>query len=254
VNVVISWFVVVLWMGMMFALSAVSSLASPLPHADDFIRRQLAHLTVYAVLTILLCRALRQHVANPTHAWRLAGLVAGVYASSDAWHQLFVPGRHGSLRDVGIQHTRPIEGVVSAVSRHMCHHCGADGGILSAQAWYPHSPGEPILTSHVGDTGLAAARSFCPQRFREGRHGHAAALTPENAHWGNFRVERAARRAAPPPDDLDDGLDDGIELAIEAQGFARAPEADDLLSRPCWLSHRAQSSGRDGSSSWHRPG
>ena len=96
VNVVMPWFVVILWMGMILALSAVPSLASPLPQAYDVILRKLAHLTVYAVLTILLGRALRQHVAHPTHAWLLAGLVAVVYAGSDEWHQLWVPGRHGS--------------------------------------------------------------------------------------------------------------------------------------------------------------
>jgi VanZ family protein len=102
VKVVMSWFMVIVWMGMIFALSSVPSLASPLAPTYDFILRKLAHLTVYAVLTVLLCRAFRLHVASPTYAWLLAGLVAVVYASSDEWHQLFVPGRHGSLRDVGI--------------------------------------------------------------------------------------------------------------------------------------------------------
>jgi VanZ family protein len=102
VKVVTRWFVVILWMGVIFALSAVPSLASPLAPTYDFILRKLAHLTVYAVLMVLLFRALRLHVARPTYAWLLAGLVAGMYASSDEWHQMFVPGRHGSLRDVGI--------------------------------------------------------------------------------------------------------------------------------------------------------
>jgi VanZ family protein len=44
----------------------------------------------------------RWHVARPTYAWLLAGLVALAYAGSDEWHQLFVPGRHGSFRDVAI--------------------------------------------------------------------------------------------------------------------------------------------------------
>jgi VanZ family protein len=102
VKVVMPWFMVVLWMGMIVALSAVPSLASPLPHTSDVILRKLAHLTVYAVLTILLVRALRPHVASPAYTWLLAVLVAGVYAGSDEWHQLLVRGRHGSLRDVGI--------------------------------------------------------------------------------------------------------------------------------------------------------
>jgi VanZ family protein len=85
-----------------FSLSAIPSLASPLAPAYDFILRKLAHLTVYSVLTILLFRAFRPHVASPTHAWPLAGLVAVLYACSDEWHQTFVLGRLGSFHDVGI--------------------------------------------------------------------------------------------------------------------------------------------------------
>ncbi len=96
------WFVVVLWMGVIFALSAVPSLASPFEPVYDFILRKLAHVTIYAVLTILLFRAFRMHVGRLSYAWLLAGLVAILYASSDEWHQTFVPGREGSLRDVGI--------------------------------------------------------------------------------------------------------------------------------------------------------
>ena len=101
-KVVLSWFVVILWMGMIFALSAVPLLASPLAPTYDFILRKLAHLTVYAVLMVLLFRAVRLHVARPTYAWLLAGLVAAVYACSDECHQTFVPGRDGSFRDIGI--------------------------------------------------------------------------------------------------------------------------------------------------------
>jgi VanZ family protein len=102
VKVVMRWFVVALWMGLIFSLSAIPSLASPLPAIYDLILRKLAHLTIYTVLTVLLFRAFRMHVDSPTSAWLLAGIVAAVYAGSDEWHQTFVPGREGSLRDVGI--------------------------------------------------------------------------------------------------------------------------------------------------------
>jgi VanZ family protein len=32
----------------------------------------------------------------------MAGVIALLYAFSDEWHQSFVPGREGALRDVGI--------------------------------------------------------------------------------------------------------------------------------------------------------
>jgi VanZ family protein len=102
VNAVVQWCAVVLWMGVIFALSGIPSLGSPLAPIYDFILRKLAHMAVYAVLTVLLFRSLRRHVASNTLALLLAVLVAGVYACSDEWHQTFVLGREGSLRDVGI--------------------------------------------------------------------------------------------------------------------------------------------------------
>jgi VanZ family protein len=102
VKVVMRWMAVVLWMGVIFALSATPSLASPFEPIYDFILRKLAHVTVYAVLTILVYGALRPHMARPTHAWLLAMLMAMLYACSDEWHQTFVPGREGTVRDVAI--------------------------------------------------------------------------------------------------------------------------------------------------------
>lgn len=102
VKFLVRWMAVVFWMGVIFALSATPSLASPFEPVYDFILRKLAHLTVFAVLTVLLFRAVRLHVARPTHAWWLAMLVAAVYACSDEWHQTFVPGREGTVRDIVI--------------------------------------------------------------------------------------------------------------------------------------------------------
>jgi VanZ family protein len=94
-------FAVALWMGVIFTLSDVPSLASPLePH--DFILRKLAHMAEYAVLTALLVHALRMHVARKAHTLLIAVLVALLYVFSDEWHQTFVAGRGGSLGDVGI--------------------------------------------------------------------------------------------------------------------------------------------------------
>ena len=96
------WLAVILWMGVIFALSATPSIATPLEPAYDFTLKKLAHITVYAILTILLFRALRLHITNKGHAVVTAALLAILYALSDEWHQTFVPGREGTLRDVGI--------------------------------------------------------------------------------------------------------------------------------------------------------
>jgi VanZ family protein len=102
----VRWLAVVLWMGAIFALSAIPSLVLPLGPIHDFglrkLLRKLAHMSEYIVLTVLLIRALQMHTARKAHVLLLAALVAILFACSDEWHQTFVPGREGSLRDVGI--------------------------------------------------------------------------------------------------------------------------------------------------------
>ena len=102
VHPVLRWLAVVLWMGVIFALSATPSLRSPFEPFLDLILRKLAHIGEYGVLTVLLFGALRIHIAREAHALLIAVLVAVLYACSDEWHQTFVPGREGSLRDVAI--------------------------------------------------------------------------------------------------------------------------------------------------------
>jgi VanZ family protein len=102
VHPALRWLAVVLWMGLIFALSATPSLRSPFEPFFDFILRKLAHMGEYGVLTALLFSALRVHITREGHALLIAVLVAVLYAFSDEWHQTFVPGREGSLRDVAV--------------------------------------------------------------------------------------------------------------------------------------------------------
>jgi VanZ family protein len=102
VHPALRWLVVVFWMGVIFALSAVPSLASPFEPLHDFILRKFAHVTEYIILTALLFWALQVHISRNSNALIIAAVTAILYAFSDEWHQTFVPGREGSLRDVGI--------------------------------------------------------------------------------------------------------------------------------------------------------
>jgi VanZ family protein len=97
-------------MGVIFTLSAIPSLESPLEPSHDFIMRKLAHMTEYAILTAALFRALRIHTARKALALLIAALMAILYGFSDEWHQTFVAGRQPSLRDVGLD-TLGIAGV-----------------------------------------------------------------------------------------------------------------------------------------------
>jgi VanZ family protein len=84
---------VLVWAGVIFAVSSIPSLNSGLG-TWDYVLRKCAHLTEYAILAVLLVRA------AGSYAWAFA-LAVG-YAGTDEFHQTFVRGRHGSPVDVGI--------------------------------------------------------------------------------------------------------------------------------------------------------
>jgi VanZ family protein len=84
---------VLVWAGVIFAISSIPSLSTGLG-LWDYVLRKCAHATEYAVLAVLLVRA------TGSYAWAFALAVA--YAGTDELHQTFVRGRHGSPIDVGI--------------------------------------------------------------------------------------------------------------------------------------------------------
>jgi VanZ family protein len=87
------WAPVVLWAAVIFALSSIPSLGTDLGVWDTILRKG-AHMTEYAILALLLFRALGSELS--------AFLFGLAYAVSDEIHQLFVSGRHGSPLDVAI--------------------------------------------------------------------------------------------------------------------------------------------------------
>lgn len=118
-----SWLPVLLWMMVIFGASAdshsyqhSSRILEPLlrwlfPHMSPLAMAQIhhlfrkcCHLTVYAILGFLVFRAL-SHSGNPLPAWswpRVGGalLLVFLYASSDEFHQRFVPTRTPLFSDV----------------------------------------------------------------------------------------------------------------------------------------------------------
>jgi VanZ family protein len=122
------WLPVLLWMAVIFTASAdshsyehSSRFFEPLLHwlfpnmpqtKVDFLHhifRKCAHLTEYAILALLLWRAL--HVSKnklPAWSWPKVGgtlLLVFLYASSDEFHQSFVPTRTPLFSDVLIDTT-----------------------------------------------------------------------------------------------------------------------------------------------------
>ena len=97
------WLPVVLWAGLIFALSSVPDLGTGLG-TWDLVLRKIAHFCEYAVLGGLLLRAVGRE---------LVAVAAGaLYAASDELHQHFVAGRHAAFRDVAIDTAGVLAGVL----------------------------------------------------------------------------------------------------------------------------------------------
>jgi VanZ family protein len=121
------WLPVLIWMAVIFSASAdpqsyqhsarIFGLFGPLLHwlfpqmspaEIDYLHhlfRKCCHLTEYAVLALLLWRALRQPVRNDPRPWnrreaRLTLLIVMSYAATDEFHQIFVPARTPLVSDV----------------------------------------------------------------------------------------------------------------------------------------------------------
>jgi VanZ family protein len=99
------WLPVVLWAGVIFALSSIPDLGTGFG-IWDLILRKIAHACEYALLAVLLLRAL-------AHRWPLALAVAIAYAAGDELHQHFVQGRAGTPRDVAIDAAGAVLGLVA---------------------------------------------------------------------------------------------------------------------------------------------
>lgn len=88
------WLPVLLWMGLIFFLSSQPHLFRYPHHLIDLLLSKAAHFFEYAVLAILLHRAV-----GDEGGWRVF-LIGGLYALSDEFHQSFVPGRNVELSDL----------------------------------------------------------------------------------------------------------------------------------------------------------
>ncbi len=89
------WLPTILWMAVLFAASATPSRDIPTFGVEDYLVKKGGHMLGYAVLGLLLHRALGWEAKR---AW-LAWLLAVLYALTDEFHQSFVPGRHPALLD-----------------------------------------------------------------------------------------------------------------------------------------------------------
>jgi VanZ family protein len=93
------WAPVIVWMGVIFALSAQSSLPSLPESSADAVFKKTGHAVAYAILCVLAARGL--HESQPLQWRRLlaAVVVSGLYGASDELHQSLVPGRTPRIFD-----------------------------------------------------------------------------------------------------------------------------------------------------------
>jgi VanZ family protein len=85
------WLPVIVWAAVIFLFSSIPSLGTGLGVWDTILRKG-AHMTEYAILGLLLLRAVGREL--PAFALGIA------YAITDEIHQHFVRGRHASPIDV----------------------------------------------------------------------------------------------------------------------------------------------------------
>jgi len=95
-----NWILVFIWAGFIFFLSSQPFLKSGLPNQWDFVLRKIAHITEYAILAWLLIRALKGYQLTNRQILISAISLSILYAISDEYHQTFILGREGALRDV----------------------------------------------------------------------------------------------------------------------------------------------------------
>lgn len=79
-----------------------------------FLTRKAAHTVAYLVLGVLAYNVMRQYRLSNQVAVAVSAAVVVVYAMSDELHQLLVPGRSGEVRDVLIDSTAGLLGVLLA--------------------------------------------------------------------------------------------------------------------------------------------
>jgi VanZ family protein len=121
--VILTWAITVAWAGTITLLSTGSygasvtgwllqallySLHIRLAHATfvivHFLVRKLAHCTEYGMFGLFLYHSFtfRQPERWNTRSAVSAVIVAGLFSLTDEYHQSFVPGRTGSIKDCGI--------------------------------------------------------------------------------------------------------------------------------------------------------
>ena len=77
-----------------------------------YLVRKNAHFFVYLVLGLLVVNGLRSSGMKGYKKIGLAMVICVVYAMSDEFHQLFIPGRAGQIKDILIDSSGSLVGIL----------------------------------------------------------------------------------------------------------------------------------------------
>lgn len=114
-RLVLAWTLLILWMLFIFIMSSFNGVMSSNQSGSiavliynlfdisdtekvSFIIRKCAHVSEFFILGILVINLVSKY--NVKHIYLISFIVCVLYASSDEFHQLFVPGRSGQVTDV----------------------------------------------------------------------------------------------------------------------------------------------------------
>lgn len=116
-EIIISWMLLVIWMIFIFIMSSFNGNISSNQSGSiadliynlfnisntekvSLIVRKCAHVSEFFILGILVINLVSKY--NVKHIYFISFIVCVLYASSDEFHQLFVPGRSGQVTDIFI--------------------------------------------------------------------------------------------------------------------------------------------------------
>lgn len=132
---IIAWVLVLLWMGLIFYLShqpatksselssgivdmVVLAMGKMIPFGAmnletlHYIIRKGAHFTAYFILGLLVINALKLNGLRSFKLIILTLIICVLYAASDEFHQVFIPGRSGEIKDVLIDSSGSTFGII----------------------------------------------------------------------------------------------------------------------------------------------
>ena len=133
---ILPWALVIFWMALIFYLShqpatesdglsigitekileliqrIVPDITLDIGRFNHIVRKN-AHFFVYLVLGVLVANGLTN--SSKATVFRVALLICVLYAISDEVHQLFVPGRGGQIKDVIIDSTGSLVGILGYI-------------------------------------------------------------------------------------------------------------------------------------------